>query len=712
MRQWLDENLPPRITEVVKDTAPAAIGKVLTNPESEQYATLVDKVSERIWTRYLDPNIEDSPLPLMVQTLVVTELGASAPPTGTVPTPGPHLGLTDRAAPPQDLPPTENLNNQPEETRSRTVYLPVAGGAPDPDDEGGPSADEDPHRNGRGRRDKHGRSARGGANGKAKRAESDDSEDDESDHGRPRRKKGDKKHKGSDNSSDSDESDCALDRGRRRTKLKKQAKKKKRRSRRYESDHYDSSDQSSSSSSSDSDSDYYRDRRSRKRRHRHGKRHSRKPTVIRPTNDIFSRAVDYRSYRLVNRKQEYTERIQRSMGKYEKRMKVQMAHHRFNGKDPITVLDFLARFKDSCDRNNISEAAAVWCFQYFLDGQAANVVKTRLSGRSLAVDASRADMLTSYEEVVQFLLKTYATEEAMAEAITDVENFKQSSSMDVQAYSDELWTRALRCGSVISSTRLKGYFIQGVLPAIRAGVRYYATEHPDATYEAVLSKARSLGDAYMAAKRATSAPRGSVSAAKTVKPKRTAFQIEADASTASSSSTDLTPGGDDSMGADVLAMSYGTSGAPPTPPSYPTTPSYRSAAPTSPRNYGQQYSTPPQTLPPALNPVSDPTRQLYGSKGCRICLSLDHTVCPLISDPAARERLMKIREANFRLRRGEAPRQFAQKPYGQGRQAGGSTPMNGNNHTQVRNQYVNDVETVEDAVEHEASVQKPDSEKA
>ena len=133
-------------------------------------------------------------------------------------------------------------------------------------------------------------------------------------------------------------------------------------------------------------------------------------------------------------------------------------------------------------------------------------MKTRLSGRSLAVDASRADMLTSYEEVVQFLLKTYATEDTMAEAITDVENFKQSSSMDVRAYSDELWTGALRCGSVISSTRLKGYFIQDVC--------------------------------------------------------------------------------------------------------------------------------------------------MYGSKGCRICLSLDHTVCPLISDPAARERLMKIREANFRLRRG------------------------------------------------------------
>ena len=72
---------------------------------------------------------------------------------------------------------------------------------------------------------------------------------------------------------------------------------------------------------------------------------------------------------------------------------------------------------------------------------------------------------------------------------------------------------------------------------------------------------------------------------------------------------------------------------------------------------------------------------------------------------------MTIRKANFRLRRGEAPRQFEQKPYGQGLQASSSTPTNGNNHTQVRNQYLNDVETVEDAVEHEEIVQKPDSEK-
>ena len=376
VRKWLDENLSSRIGQALQESAPVAVGQLLTDPNSERYDSLIQKVADRIWTHYLDPNIKDSPLSFMIQTVVVTELGASVPPTGTVPQPESLRIHTETADPNPPIQPTEELTptQNGEETRTRTVYLPVASGAPNPDDDGGSSDDDNQCRDDRGRRDKHGRSARNGAKDSGKRPKSDDSDDDVSDHGRPRRRKGAKKRRGSDDSSDSDGSDSELDRGRLRRKPKSKQK-NKRRGRRYESNHYDSSDQSSSSSSSDSDSDYYRDRRSRKRRHRHGKRHSRKPTVIRLTNDIFSRAVDYRSYRLLNRKQEYTERIQRSMGKYEKRMKVQMAHHRFNGKDPITVLDFLARFKDSCDRNNISEAAAVWCFQYFLDGQAADELR-------------------------------------------------------------------------------------------------------------------------------------------------------------------------------------------------------------------------------------------------------------------------------------------------------------------------------------------------
>ena len=348
VRKWLDENLSSRIGQALQESAPVAVGQLLIDPNSERYDSLIQKVADRIWTQYLDPNIKDSPLPLTIQTVVVTELGASVPPTGTIPQPESLRIHTETAAPNPPIQPTEELTptQNGEETRTRTVYLPVASGAPNPDDDGGSSDDDNQCRDGRGRRHKHGRSARNGAKDSGKRPKSDDSDDDESDHGRPCRRKGVKKCRGSDDSSDSDGSDSELDRGRLRRKPKTKQK-KKRRGRRYDSDHHDSSDQSSSSSSSDSDSDYYRDRRSRKRRHRHGKRHSRKPTVIRPTNHIFSRAVDNRSYRLVNRKQEYTERIQRSMGKYEKRMKVQMAHHRFNGKDPITVLDFLASFKDS-----------------------------------------------------------------------------------------------------------------------------------------------------------------------------------------------------------------------------------------------------------------------------------------------------------------------------------------------------------------------------
>ena len=149
-----------------------------------------------IWTQYLGPNIKDSPLPLMIQTVIVIELGASVPPTGKVPQPETLRIHTETAAQNPTIQPAEELtpNQNGEETRAGTVYLPVASGAPNPDDDSGSSDDDNQCRDGRGWRDKHGRSARNAAKDKGKRPKSDDFDDDESDHVRPRRKKEDKKH--------------------------------------------------------------------------------------------------------------------------------------------------------------------------------------------------------------------------------------------------------------------------------------------------------------------------------------------------------------------------------------------------------------------------------------------------------------------------------------------------------------------------------------
>lgn len=56
--------------------------------------------------------------------------------------------------------------------------------------------------------------------------------------------------------------------------------------------------------------------------------------------------------------------------------------------------------------------------------------------------------LTSYCEVVNYLLTIYATDDVITEAEADILNFKQTQSMTAMCYSQQLWEKALRCGKV------------------------------------------------------------------------------------------------------------------------------------------------------------------------------------------------------------------------------------------------------------------------
>ena len=119
-------------------------------------------------------------------------------------------------------------------------------------------------------------------------------------------------------------------------------------------------------------------------------------------------------------------------------MDVQMRSHTFSGQDPIAVLGFLARPKMACDHNGITGGAAVWCFQLYLTGQAHVLLQSRLNGNTMAVDVERGELLWTYSQVVNVLLRTYATEEVISEAVGDVTSFRQSSNMTEEVYSNHL----------------------------------------------------------------------------------------------------------------------------------------------------------------------------------------------------------------------------------------------------------------------------------
>ena len=121
----------------------------------------------------------------------------------------------------------------------------------------------------------------------------------------------------------------------------------------------------------DSDPEGYSSSGGERDRHRRGRdcrsarrRNPKRLPVIRPLNDLFIKAVDYRTYRLESRSARYDARTARRINRYRKKLEAQMKTHTFGGQDPIPVLGFLPRFTMACNHNGASEGAAVWCFQF------------------------------------------------------------------------------------------------------------------------------------------------------------------------------------------------------------------------------------------------------------------------------------------------------------------------------------------------------------
>lgn len=89
----------------------------------------------------------------------------------------------------------------------------------------------------------------------------------------------------------------------------------------------------------------------------------------------------------------------------------------------------------------------MWRFQHFIKDPA----KAALAHRVCAPGGEQHQLegkLTSYCEIVSYLLETYATGDVTAEAETDITSFEQSENMTAIRYAEVLWEKALRCGRV------------------------------------------------------------------------------------------------------------------------------------------------------------------------------------------------------------------------------------------------------------------------
>lgn len=380
---------------------------------------------------------------------------------------------------------------------------------------------------------------------------------------------------------------------------------------------------------------------------------------LNPSNSRFKRVLSYKTYRLQNRDQREGSQVCKRVASWTKRMGTSIPT-KFNGSDPISVLKFLAQFKKAADQNSISEGGARLVLPSFLAGKAALAY-----GASLQADAVNTDNggNSTYCDAVQWLLRTYAKDRFIHQAVQGIREIRQKVGETEMEYGDRLIVAYSRFGGVYTQEEQINQYLENLSDTVSYDVtrerQRDASEYFD--LQSVIELADSFGQALRARQGKTR-----------VTPRRvlTVQQQGGQPSTTNSSYTAPLAQDQDA----VLALDYGDdihAVDPPTTPSYTTWPSeynsvpdveYRDPYPSTPDSRSSQERAAALPMMDNMNPrlerhaqpyrpgwkQSIPQRQatdanqprekrsLPPGHACYLCAGTDHYLpdCPTISDAA------------------------------------------------------------------------------
>lgn len=146
-----------------------------------------------------------------------------------------------------------------------------------------------------------------------------------------------------------------------------------------------------------------------------------------------------------------------------------MKAYKFDNKNPITVLPFLAQFKRACDSNRVSEGMPLCIVPTFMkDGPVSSLtVEINLyedDGTTHRLLKAGEKQISTFVEDFNFLIKSYTTESNIAKATLEIAALRKTPIETSVKFVDVLRTTVVRCGNAYSEKSTKKVLIGG-LPA-------------------------------------------------------------------------------------------------------------------------------------------------------------------------------------------------------------------------------------------------------
>ena len=203
--------------------------------------------------------------------------------------------------------------------------------------------------------------------------------------------------------------------------------------------------------------------------------------VLQSTLPQYAEALDFRTYRLNNRSAKYGRKDASKIGSLKKKLTPEMEDHMYGDSDPIQILDFLVAFQRACDNMAVTEGTAMFLFAQFMTGNARRDIMARVEHSRDKIKRERGGSLKSYDQIVNYLLETYATENVTSAAHAEITRLAQRADQSPTHFADVVWKKATRCGRVYDQMDQIHIFKAGVKSKIRAAVRRHYTENPGIT---------------------------------------------------------------------------------------------------------------------------------------------------------------------------------------------------------------------------------------
>lgn len=144
----------------------------------------------------------------------------------------------------------------------------------------------------------------------------------------------------------------------------------------------------------------------------------------------------------------------REHSQMEKWVTAQLKSHAFSPFDPASINALLKNSKLICDTNEILPSAAMWLFYFFTNKSACAVLYIRPNMERIDRSRSRSTIdstsdFTTYQQVVEFLLKQYATDEATTETESKLRGFVKQSRMTPLQSAEELVSKIFCYGDML-----------------------------------------------------------------------------------------------------------------------------------------------------------------------------------------------------------------------------------------------------------------------